>query len=268
MPRIAVLQMDGSQENLSRAEALVAEAARAGADFALLPELSNVPWLPAREEGALLHFAEPEDGPAVQAYREIAARYRINLVAPIYEEDRGFRYSTAFVIDRDGTVIGKYRKNHIPYVDGWYEKFYYAPGDSGYPVFEHEGLRFGIQICWDNMFIEGSRILALKGAQVIFSPRATGPNVQRWRGLLTTNAFVNHLFIATANRVGEDRGTGFGGGSFIVGPKGTVLAEVEPSAAPGITVAEIDLTSIASAVEANPFFANRRPTLYKALVKG
>lgn len=268
MVRIAVAQMDASADHLARAEALVAEAAAQQADFVLLPELAGCAWLPAREEETLLAAAEGGDGPTLQAFKAVAARHKVNVVVGLYEVDGDCRYSTAFVLDRGGQVIAKYRKNHIPYEPGWYEKFYYGPGDSGYPVFEHEGLRFGIQICWDNMYLEGTRSLALDGAQVIFSPRATGRgSLARWRAVLQANAFVNHVFIATANRVGEDRSIVFGGGSLVAGPAGEVVAAVTPGDQPGVAVADVDLTEIDRAAAAAPFFANRRPEIYTRLMR-
>lgn len=266
MLKIAALQMDASNDHLARAEALIATAARAGVDFAVLPELVGCPWLPAREEEPLLAHAEPAGGPTVGAVRELAAKYQVNLIAPLYEAEGARRYSTAYVLSRDGAVVGKYRKNHVPYEPGWYEKFYYGPGDSGFPVFDHEGLRFGVQICWDNMFPEGTRILALKGAQVVFSPRATGhASLQRWRAVLIANAAVNHVFVASANRVGDDRGVRFGGGSMIVNPSGEMLTEAGPAADPAVVVAAVDLDEIAAAERAEPFFANRRPKIYTDL---
>lgn len=268
MVRIAVAQMDASAENLARAEALVAEAAAQRADFVVLPELAGCPWLPAREEERLLAAAEDDDGPTLQAFQAVAARQKVNLVVGLYEVDGDRRYSTAYVLNRSGQVVGKYRKNHIPYEQGWYEKFYYGPGDSGYPVFEHEGLRFGIQICWDNMYVEGTRSLALDGAQVIFSPRATGRgSLARWRAVLQANAYVNQVFIATANRVGEDRGILFGGGSLVAGPAGEVIAEVTPGEQPGVAVVDLDLTAIDGRAAVEPFFANRRPEIYTRLMR-
>ncbi len=265
MVKVASLQMDGSKDNLIRAENLVAAVARAGADFAVLPELTGCAWLPAREEEPLLGLAEPDRGKTLTTLREMAASCRINLVAPVYEQSGGQRYSTAYVLDRGGAVIGKYRKNHIPYEPGWYEKFYYGPGDSGFPVFDHEGVRLGIQICWDNMFPEGTRILALKGAQLVFAPRATGHlSLGRWRTVLRANAAVNHLFVVSANRVGEDRGVQFGGGSIIAGPTGCVLGEADDK--PSVLVCEVNLKEITAVARAEPFFANRRPEIYTDLV--
>lgn len=267
MVRIAALQMDASADQQNRAEALLSQAAAAGADFALLPELSNCAWLPAREEPLLRALAEPPDGQALTAYREMARRHRINLIAPIYEADGELRFSTAFVIGRDGQLLGRYRKNHIPYEPGWYEKFYYGPGDDGFPVFEHEGLRFGISICWDNMYPECARILALGGAQVIFSPRATGRgSLARWRAVLQANAAVNHLYVVTANRVGLDRSITFGGDSMAVGVEAQVLAAV-PGEGLGIITFDVDPQAIARARAEEPYFENRRPELYSRLIR-
>lgn len=268
MTRIAVLQMDCSADQISQAHHLVAQAAAVGADFAVLPELAGCAWLPAAEEPALRAVAEPADGPTMQAFRAIAAEAKINLIAPIYEANGELGLSTAFLINRSGEIIGRYSKNHIPYERGWYEKFYYGPGNDGYPVFEHEGLRFGIQICWDNMFVEGTRTLALDGADVIFSPRATGVgSLPRWRSVLMGNAAVNHIYIATANRVGTDRGIQFGGGSLIAGPSGELCAAVEPGDAPGIVSFDVDPAALQRAREAEPYFENRRPELYTRLTR-
>lgn len=262
MVQIAALQMDASADQAARAETLVAGAAAAGADFALLPELSNHAWLPAREEAALRALAEPADGPAVTGYREMARRHRVNLIAPIFEVEGDLRFSTAFIIGRDGQLLGRYRKNHIPYEPGWREKFYYGPGNDEFPVFEHEGLRFGVLICWDNMYPECARIMGLKGAQAIFAPRATGrQTLARWRAVLQANAAVNHLYVVTANRIGTDRSIIFGGDSMAVGMEGEVLAVV-PGDGPGMVVFHVDPDAIVRARAAEPYFENRRPDLY------
>ena len=267
--RVATVQMNAASDQLSRAEALLAEARSLHADFCLFPELVAWPWLPARDDPALRAWAEPEDGPTLTAFRGLAARYGLNVLAPLYEAAGGERYDTTFVLGRDGVVLGKYRKNHIPHEPGWYEKSFFSPGNEGFPVFEHEGLRFGVQICWDNMFPEGTRILALDGARVVFAPRATGgKTMTRWNTVLSANAAVNTVFVVAANRVGEDSGLVFGGGARILDPFGRIISKDLPEGLPGLTYADIDPDEVVELARAEePFLANRRPEIYARLVR-
>jgi N-carbamoylputrescine amidase len=186
----------------------------------------------------------------------------------LYESAGKEQYDTTFILSRTGAILGRYRKNHIPHEPGWYEKSYFTPGDEGFPVFRHEGLCFGVQICWDNMFPEGTRSLALDGAQVVFAPRATSSKtLLRWNTVLSANAAVNTLFIAAANRVGEDSGMVFGGDARIVDPFGRTISKPVPEGQPGLTFADINPDDVNLARQEEPFLANRRPEIYARLVR-
>jgi N-carbamoylputrescine amidase len=266
--RIATIQMNAASKQLPRAEVFLNEARSLKADFCLFPELMAWPWLPAQDDPALRSRAEPADGPTLTALRELAAKYGVNVLAPLYESAGEEKYDTTFVLSRSGAILGRYRKNHIPHEPGGYERSFFAPGNEGFPVFEHEGLRFGIQICWDNMFPEGTRSLALDGARVVFAPRATGgKTLTRWNTVLSANAAVNTLFIVAANRVGEDSGLVFGGGACIIDPFGRTVSNPLPAGLPGLVVAEIDPGEVELARREEPFLANRRPEIYSRLVR-
>ncbi len=263
--RIAAVQMDPSTDQLRRAERLLSEAGERGADYCLFPEMFTAPW-GATDAAAFRDRARSAQGPTMDALRGMARRHRVNILASIAEVDGDRTFNSVFVLDRAGERVGRYRKNHLPDEPGWREKSLFAPSRDGYPVFEHEGLRFGIQVCWDNMFPEGPRSLALDGARVIFAPRATGRDTLfRWNTVLAANAMVNTVFVVTANRVGTEDGIVFGGGSAILDPFGRTLSEPIPDGREGLAFAELDLAAIARARAAEPFLANRRPGTYGRL---
>ena len=263
-------QMDltsGYDSNLAKTEALIKAAAANHSALVLLPELFAWEWFPAAESSLLFDRAEPERGATLETVRQWATDNNIIVVAPLYERDGDRRFNTTYVISRAGHIVGKYRKNHIPYHAGWYEKFYYGPGDLGFPVFHMEGLTIGIQTCWDNLFPEGSRLLALAGVDVILAPRATGAHTTgRWRTALTANAQANGCFVATANRFGREGGQyEFGGDSFIVSPLGEVLASAPLR--DGVVAATVDSAEVALARKEWPFLSDRRPQLYRRVLR-
>ncbi len=258
----------GVSENLHKTERLLEEVRERGATIALLPELFPLPWVAAGEDSRAFAYAEPEDGPTLTFIRKTARRLHMAVAAPIYERCGDRRFNTTFVVSEHGDILMRYRKNHIPYHPGWFEKFYYEPGDLGFPVFHHEGATMGVQTCWDNLFPEGSRILALKGAEVILAPRGSGDySRRRWRTALAANAMANNCFVATVNRIGEERGGHlFGGDSLVVGPDGEIVAAAE-----GEDVAlavEVDLEQVQESRREWPFLADRRPPLYREICEG
>ncbi len=258
------------EQNLERADSLLGEAAQASATLALLPELFPFPWFPASESAEHFGWAEAGGGTAVAAAAAMARRHGLTVVVPTYDLDveHGTRYNTTYVVAPTGAVLGRYRKNHIPYHPGWYEKYYYEPGNLGFPVFVHQGLRFGIQTCWDNLFPEGSRLLGLAGVHLILAPRGTGDqSLARWRTALAANALANNCYVATVNRTGLEGGQWrFGGDSALFDPNGTVVAEAtKPNQ---VVVATVDKALADASRAAWPFRDDRRPTLYQDLSRG
>lgn len=268
---LGLIQMNltaGVSETLAKTERLILEASQKGATLALLPELFPLPWVASAEDSRAFAYAEPEDGPTLTHMRETAQRLGITLAVPLYEEAGGRRYNTTFVVSEHGDILLRYRKNHIPYHPGWYEKFYYEPGDLGFPIFYHQGTPMGVQTCWDNLFPEGSRILALKGAEVILAPRGSGDySRRRWRTALAANAMANNCFVATVNRIGiESGGYLFGGDSLLVDPDGEIVAAAEGEDV-ALTV-ELDLDKVRQSRAEWPFGSDRRPSLYREICEG
>jgi predicted amidohydrolase len=261
---IALVQLACSPEpdaNREKAMRLVGEAA--GAQVICLPELFPYPWFLQEERREPFRWAEPlADGPTVTAMADLARRREVTIVAPFYERAAsGIYYDSAALLGPDGTLLGLYRKNHIPEEPGYHEKFYYRPGNTGFPVFDTGDVHIGVQICWDNMFPEGSRILGLKGVEVIFAPRATQAKTrERWRATLVGNALANGCFVATANRTGRDGILEFGGDSLVVDPDGQIIAQA--SEEDEALVVELDLEQVWQARHAWPYYRDRRPEIY------
>jgi len=222
--RAALIQ---AQANMSKQEAIdkhikmIADAAGQGAEVVGLQEIFHGPYFCAEQDPKWYDTAEPEDGPTVSRMREVAREHGIVLIVPWYEEEQpGVYYNTACVIERDGTVLGKYRKTHIPHVGPcFWEKFYFKPGNLGYPVWDTSAGRIGLIICYDRHFPEVARELGLKGAELVFNPSATVESLSRylWELEQPAHAVANGFWIAASNRLllllqpaREDRRPGLG----------------------------------------------------------
>jgi N-carbamoylputrescine amidase len=213
------------------------------------------------------------DGPTVRLMQEYARRHQMVVVVPIYEEETtGVYYNTAAVIDADGTYLGKYRKNHIPHcAPGFWEKFYFKPGNLGYPVFDTRYLKVGVYICYDRHFPEGARELGLNGAEVVFNPSATvaGLSEYLWRLEQPAHAVANAYFVGAINRVGFEAPWNIGefyGQSYFCDPRGRFVAEGSRDGDELVT-AELDLDQIREVRNVWQFFRDRRPETYTGLVK-
>ena len=206
----------------------VAEAAAAGARVMCFQELFYGPYFCQVQDTEFYSYAEAiPDGPTTKRFQELAAKHEMVLVLPMYEREKaGFLYNTAAVIDADGTYLGKYRKTHIPQVKGFWEKFYFRPGNLGYPVFETAVGTVGVYICYDRHFPEGWRALGLAGAEIVFNPSATsrGLSAYLWQLEQTSAAAANMYFVGAINRVGiEPLGDNdFYGTSYFASPRGAV----------------------------------------------
>ncbi len=278
--RVAGVQMamsDDPPANLARAERLVEEAAGHGAELVVLPELFSNPYFPQQPgNAAYLDLAEPVPGPTSAALAALARRLHVSIVASVYERVfSGLSFNTALVFGRDGTLLGRSRKTHIPDGPGYSEKYYFTPGDSDYPVFEVAGGRpvvTAVGTCWDQWFPELARIVALKGAELIIYPTAIGsepafPDLDThdaWRTVMRGHAIANALFVMAVNRVGVEGELTFYGGSFVADPMGSVLAELGPEE--GLLEATIDLSAIDRIRAVSTFFRDRRPETYHDLV--
>jgi N-carbamoylputrescine amidase len=253
------------ERNLNHLLQLAEIAAARGAGIVLLPQLCTTPWFPATENGGI-----PLDGhdAALQRLQECAKEHGIHLVAPIPERTQGEReewFNSAFVIGPDGAVIGTYQKRYLPDLDGYREKAYFSAGTGPLPVFDLGGLKVGVQICWDNYFPEGARLLALAGAQLIFAPTAAAfDSQQRWRALLCSHALCNNLYVFRLNRVGSEGAMEFYGQSFCVDPFGELVAE-PAGQTEAIVMAMIDTDQVDEARRITRFLADRQPDLYAPL---
>src|SRR5687768_16969603 len=205
--------------------------------------------------------------------QELARKYNMVIIVPIYEvEGTGVYYNTAAVIDADGNYLGKYRKNHIPHcAPGFWEKFYFRPGNLGYPVFKTRHGNVGVYICYDRHFPEGARLLGLKGAELVFNPSATvaGLSEYLWKLEQPAHAVANGYFVGAINRVGVEKpwATGeFYGQSYFCNPRGKIIAE-GPRDEDRVVVADLDLDQIAEVRDVWQFYRDRRPEAYQELVQ-
>ena len=286
------------RENLEKAVAKVGEAARAGARIVCLPELFKSRYFCQREDPAVFDLSEPVPGPTTEALSEAARSHGVAVVAPVFERRApGLYHNSAAVIDSDGRIAGLYRKMHIPDDPAYYEKFYFTPGDLGFPAFDTAAGRVATLICWDQWYPEGARLAALAGATVLFYPTAIGwhPHekaehgaAQRdaWRTVQRGHAIANGLYVAAVNRVGleaphprplppgegeetpEGGGAGieFWGSSFVADPQGIVVAEASADREE-ILVAVIDPARIEDVRRNWPFLRDRRIDAYSGITR-
>jgi beta-ureidopropionase len=274
--RAALIQ---AQANMSKQEAIdkhvkmIADAAGQGAQVVGLQEIFHGPYFCAEQDPKWYATAEPQDGPTVSRMREVAREHGIVLIVPWYEEEQpGVYYNTACVIERDGTIVGKYRKTHIPHVGPcFWEKFYFKPGNLGYPVWETSVGRLGLIICYDRHFPEVARELGLKGAELVFNPSATVASLSRylWELEQPAHAVANGFWIAASNRVGIEAPLNehmFYGSSYFCSPRGKIIAQASERD-DEVLVADLDLDEIREVRNTWQFFRDRRPETYGELVE-
>ena len=259
------------EKNVERAVHLIGEAAKKGAGIVCLQELFSTRYFCVFQEPKYFDLAESVPGPTINRLAEVARENSVAVIAPIFEADTevpGTFYNSAAVIDRKGRILGKYRKTHIPQLVGYQEKFYFKPGNMGYPVFEIPGLKFGLVICYDRHFEEGPRIQALKGAQIVFVPTCTGTYPELWELELRAHASFNTIFIAGLNRCGvefPEQPARYFGKSLVVDPKGEIIARAGEEEA--VLVADLNLEEVNDRRKSAPFLRDRRPDLYGELTR-
>lgn len=252
---------------------LIGEAAKRGVQVCSLQEIFFGPYFCSEHDKRWYDTAEPIPGPTVERMQAVAKKYGMVLIIPIYEVTiTGVYYNTAAVIDADGKLVGIYRKNHIPNVEpGFREKFYFKPGNLGYPVFETAVGTVGVYICYDRHFPEGARILALHGAWIIFNPAATVIGVSKylWELEQPAHAVANGIFVGAVNRVGIEAPWNIGkfyGASYFCNPRGKLIAQGGEDR-DEIIVANMDLDQVKEVRDDWQFFRDRRPETYGDLVK-
>ncbi|MEE8170481.1 MAG: nitrilase-related carbon-nitrogen hydrolase [Phycisphaerae bacterium] len=252
---------------------MIAQAAAKGVQVLCLQELFYGPYFCAEQDARWYEMTErvPE-GPTTKLMCELAKKHEMVIVAPVYEEDMtGVYYNTAAVIDADGTYLGKYRKTHIPHcAPGFWEKFYFRPGNLGYPVFDTRIGKVAVYICYDRHFPEGARCLGLNGAEIVFNPSATvaGLSEHLWKLEQPAHAVANQYFIGAINRPGTEPPWNIGefyGTSYFCNPRGQLIAEGSRDT-DDLVVAELDLDLIREVRNVWQFFRDRRPDSYETVV--
>ncbi len=252
---------------------LARDAAAQGAQVMCFQELFYGPYFCQVQDAGFYSYAEAiPGGPTTTLMCELAAELGMVLVVPMYEEEQpGILYNTAAVIDADGAFLGKYRKNHIPQVHGFWEKFYFRPGNLGYPVFDTAVGRIGVYICYDRHFPEGWRALGLAGAEIVFNPSATsrGLSAYLWQLEQTAAAAANMYYVAAINRVGvEDLGDNeFYGSSYFADPRGQIVGAAASDTDEELAVRDLDLGAIADTRALWAFYRDRRPETYIPLTE-
>lgn len=249
------------------------QAASQGAQVMCFQELFYGPYFCQVQDAVYYDYAEEiPDGPTTQRFCELARELSMVLVLPMYEREQdGVLYNTAAVIDADGTYLGKYRKTHIPQVKGFWEKFYFRPGNMGYPVFDTAVGRIGVYICYDRHFPEGWRALGLAGAKIVFNPSATsrGLSAYLWQLEQPASAVANEYYVGAINRVGiEDLGDNdFYGQTYFVNPRGQFVGEVASTTEPELVVRDLDMDLLAEVRNQWAFYRDRRPDMYGPLTE-
>ncbi|WP_343980144.1 MULTISPECIES: nitrilase-related carbon-nitrogen hydrolase [Kribbella] len=274
--RAALVQTNwtGDQESMTKAhEEYARQAAAAGAKVICFQELFYGPYFCQLQDPKFYEYAESVPGPTTERFQALAKELGMVMVLPMYElEQAGVLYNTAAVIDADGKYLGKYRKNHIPQVNGFWEKFYFRPGNLGYPVFDTAVGRIGVYICYDRHFPEGWRALGLAGAKIVFNPSATsrGLSSYLWKLEQPASAVANEYFIGAINRVGIESEFGdndFYGSSYFVDPEGKFVGEVGHDHDPELIVRDLDLSLLDTVRDRWQFYRDRRPDAYGDLTK-
>jgi N-carbamoylputrescine amidase len=267
--KIAGIQISVGQDrerNIQRALDMAEVAVEKDAKIICYPELFLCPWFPRAEDRS--HFSQALDvaSETLEPFKAFSKKTKTVLILPFFEAAGSKYFNSAAVFD-SGALLGVYRKNHIPDLELYREQFYFAHGDTGFPVFETSQGTIGIQICWDNLFPEGARILALKGAEVIFAPTAASLNTHVvWERAICANAFANNVFVFRVNRAGQEEGISFYGRSFCVDPWGEMVSELV-GGKDAIVIAEVDPKERVAAAETWGFLKKRRPNQYGDLVK-
>lgn len=279
MTNFALIQYSCSssvQENLDKAEELIVSAAKKGAQLVALQELFHTTYFCREIDQKYFDWAESIPGPITKRFTNLAKTLGVVILLPMFEKKAaGIYFNTLVVIEKNGTIQGIYRKMHIPDDPGFYEKYYFTPGDLGFKVYETSAGKIGTLICWDQWFPEAARLTAMKGADIIVYPTAIGTLPEEnetdkaqfldaWKTIQKSHAIANGCFVAGINRTGEEGGTRFWGNSFVCGPFGEVIAEADETE--GITQTELDFSIIEKQRQTWPFFRDRRIDKYKKLL--
>jgi N-carbamoylputrescine amidase len=274
--RIGLVQMacdDDPDKNLKKATTQIKIASAEGARIVCLEELYRTPYFCRTEDSKNFDLAETIPGPSTEAFSKLAKLTQTVIIASLFEKRAsGVYHNTAVVIDADGKVLGKYRKMHIPDDPGFYEKFYFTPGDLGFRVFETRYAKIGVLICWDQWFPEAARLVALEGAEIIFYPTAIGWKPEEpeetksyhsaWETAQRAHAIANGVYVAVTNRVGKEGELKFWGSSFVADPFGAVIYRAS-NHQEEIILVDCDFSKVETTRREWPFFRDRRIDAYQ-----
>lgn len=279
--KVGIIQkcnFNDANANLERFVQAIRDAASLGANMVCLQELFKTEYFCATEDYDNFRLAEEVPGPTTEHLQKLATDLGVVIICSLFEKvDAGIYFNTAAVIDADGSYLGKYRKNHIPDDPGFYEKFYFSPGDTGYQVFKTKFANVGVLICWDQWYPEAARITSLMGAEILFYPTAIGwaatqdskfneEQYQSWQTIQRAHAIANGVHVVAANRTGREKDMIFWGGSFVANPFGTILYQ-SPHHSEDIKIVEIDLHQTDFYRVHWPFLRDRRIDTYQPLLK-
>ena len=278
--KVGMVQMtcvEDAEANQKTAEQGIREAAGLGAQIICLQELFRTPYFCQTEDHARFSLAESIPGPSTQALSSLASELGVVIIIPLFEKrSTGIYHNTAVVIDADGSIAGRYRKMHIPDDPGFYEKFYFTPGDTGFQTISTRFGKIGVLICWDQWFPEAARLTALSGAQILFYPTAIGyqafdekvaeKQAQAWQTIQKAHSIANGVFTVVVNRVGKEDQLNFWGRSFVSDPFGEVLAEASPKE-PEVLVVDCNLGLIEETRQGWPFLRDRRVDAYQNMTR-
>ena len=276
MVRIGLVQMSCSadrEKNLKKAVSQIKLAAAEGARIVCLQELFRTQYFCRTENAQNFDLAEPIPGPSVRALSAVARQTKTVIIASLFEKRaKGIYHNTAVVIDADGKLSGKYRKMHIPDDPGFYEKFYFVPGDLGFQAFDTRWGRIGVLVCWDQWFPEAARLVSLQGADILFYPTAIGWKPQEpeetksyhssWETIQRSHAIANGVFVAAVNRVGQEGELKFWGSSFVADPFGSVIYRAS-NTREEIVLVDCDLSKVEKTRREWPFLRDRRIDAYQ-----
>jgi len=268
---------DGSIDDIKEAMfqkhiPLIEEAGRKGVQILCMQEIFTTPYFCPGQDPKWYASAEPIPGPTTDRLSELARKYAMVIIAPLYEKEQaGVLSNTAAVIDADGTYLGKYRKNHIPHTGGFWEKYFFKPGNLGYPVFQTRYAKVGVYICYDRHFPDGARILGLNGAEIVYNPSATtvGQSQYLWKLEQPAHAVANGYFMGCINRVGTEAPWNLGkfyGSSYFVNPLGQIFA-IASEDNDELLIADLNLDLIDEVRSKWQFFRDRRPETYEKIVE-
>ena len=286
--KVALIQMpcvSDPTQNRNRLAEHIATAAQGGAELVVLQELHNTPYFCQTENTELFDLAEPIPGPSTEFFGALARRHAVVLVTSLFERRApGLYHNTAVVFERDGSIAGKYRKMHIPDDPAYYEKFYFTPGDLGFGPIDTSVGRLGVQVCWDQWYPEGARLMALRGAELLIYPTAIGyessdtPEEQArqreaWTTVQRGHAVANGLPVIAVNRVGHEpdpsgqtNGILFWGSSFVAGPQGELLFRADTESE-GVYLVDIDMQRSENVRRWWPFLRDRRVDEFAPLTR-